>query len=61
MSTEERYEEERLSYRPAILALYRVLMNKIHFESGNIFYNKPGFEIYVQIAKLASDLRRFSL
>jgi hypothetical protein len=41
-----------------LLVLYRTILNMIHFEAGNIFYNKPGFEVYKHIALLASDLRR---
>ena len=44
--------------RDELLALYRLVLDKIHFEAGNIFYNKPGFEVYKHIALLASDLRR---
>lgn len=41
-----------------LLKLYRLVLDKIHFEAGNIFYNKPSMAMYNQVAKLASDLRR---
>lgn len=43
-----------------LLKLYRLVLDKVHFEAGNIFYNKPGMAVYTHVAKLASDLRRES-
>lgn len=44
--------------KAALLAFYREVLNKIHFEAGNVFYNKPSMAVYATVAKLASDLRR---
>ena len=41
-----------------LLQFYRRILDKVHFEAGNIFYHKPSFEVYATVAKLASDLRR---
>lgn len=44
--------------KACLLQFYGLVLNKIHFEAGNIFYNKPSMAVYTTVAKLASDLRR---
>jgi hypothetical protein len=40
-----------------LLAFYRRVMDHIHFDSGNIFYDAGNMKAYCIIAKIASEER----